>query len=348
MDQINSNPIQQRLMEFIRKELSPENGSYSVRKLLGDASSRQYYRYIAGSGESYILAAYPEPFSADHFSYREIYDLLRLIDVPVPEILKIDGPLGIVFQEDLGDESLQNTLAETPANMKKILLESAMDMIIKVQEKGTHVFKPEYEGHKLAFDREKLNWEFGFFNKHYLGNYRGVKYASAPMINSEFEVIAEELSSLPRVLCHRDFHVRNIMVKNGIQYLIDFQDARWGPMVYDVASLLKDSLTLDQETINSVLLYYRQELSKNELPVHARGLLEPESFLRQFHLMSIQRLLKALGTYGYQVIVRDNFIYEQYMKGSLQRVLLSLREIAEFPNIENMVEKELQYKLETK
>ncbi|MFH1964279.1 MAG: phosphotransferase [Acidobacteriota bacterium] len=348
MDQINSNPIQQRLMEFIRKELSPENGSYSVRKLLGDASSRQYYRYVAGSGESYIMAAYPEPFSAEHFSYREIYDLLRLIDVPVPEILKIDGSLGIVFQEDLGDESLQSTLAETPANMKKILLESAMDMIIKIQEKGTNAFKPEYEGHKLAFDHEKLIWEFNFFNKHYLGNYRGVQYTSADRINSEFEVIAEELSSLPRVLCHRDFHVRNIMVKNGIQYLIDFQDARWGPMVYDVASLLKDSLTLNQETINSVLLYYREEISKCELPDQNQEGLEPEAFLRQFHLMSIQRLLKALGTYGYQVIVRDNFIYEQYMKGSLQRVALSLRELAEFPHIEYMIEKELQYKLETK
>ena len=71
------------------------------------------------------------------------------------------GWIGYMIQQ-----SLQNALAETPSNMKKILLESAMDMIIKIQEKGTHVFRPEYEGHKLAFDREKLNWEFGFFNKH--------------------------------------------------------------------------------------------------------------------------------------------------------------------------------------
>ncbi len=335
-------------MEFIRKELAPENGSYSVRKLLGDASSRQYYRYVAGSGESFIMAAYPEPFAEDHFSYKEIYDILRLIDVPVPEILKIDGPLGIVFQEDLGDESLQKTLAETPSNMKKILLETAMDMIIKIQEKGTHAFKPEYEGYKLAFDREKLIWEFNFFRKHYLGNYRGVSYDSAESITSEFAIIAEELAGLPRVLCHRDFHVRNIMVKNGIQYLIDFQDARWGPLVYDVSSLLKDSMSLDRETIDSVLLYYRKEIVKCDLPGQNKAQLEPKFFLRQFHLMSIQRLLKALGTYGYQVIVRDNFIYEQYMKGSLQRVLLSLKEIGEFPNIENMVEKELQYKLEGK
>jgi len=222
---MNSNPIQQRLMEFIRRELSPENGGYSVRKLLGDASSRQYYRYLSGSGESYILAAYPEPFSADQLAYREIYDLLREIDVPVPEILKNDESLGIVFQEDLGDESLQNTLAETPSNMKRILLESAAEMIIKIQERGTRSFKPQYEGYKLAFDREKLIWEFNFFCKHYLGNYRQVSYDSINRVNAEFEIIAEELAGLPRILCHRDFHVRNIMVKNGILYLIDFQDA---------------------------------------------------------------------------------------------------------------------------
>ena len=348
MNQKNSNPIQQRLMEFIRKELSPRNGSYSVKKLLGDASSRQYYRYVSDSGESYIMAAYPEPFASDHFSYREIYEILRKIDVPVPEILKIDGPLGIVFQEDLGDESLQGTLAETPSNMKKILLEAAVDMIIKIQEKGTRVFKPEHEGYQLAFDREKLTWEFSFFSKHYLGNYRGVHYPKAERISSEFEAIAGELAGLPRVLCHRDFHVRNIMVKNGIQYLIDFQDARWGPMVYDPASLLKDSLSLDSETISAVLLYYQQEVAKCDFPGSGHSLEDQDAFMRQFHLMSVQRLLKALGTYGYQVIVRDNFIYEQYMKGSLQRALLSLLELEEFPHIENMVEKELRFKLEKK
>ena len=80
------------------------------------------------------------------------------------------------------------------------------------------------------------------------------------------------MASLPRVLCHRDFHVRNIMVKNGIQYLIDFQDARWGPLVYDVASLVKDSMSLDRETIDSVLLYYRQEIIKCDLPGHDKEL----------------------------------------------------------------------------
>ena len=347
MNQLNSNPIQQRLMEFIRKEISPENGGYSVRKLLGDASSRQYYRYIAESGDSYILAAYPEPFDPDHFSYNEIYTLLREIDVPVPEILKIDGPLGIVFQEDLGDESLQNTLSETPDNMKRILLESAVEMILKIQEKGTSAFKPEYEGYGLAFDEEKLSWEFNFFSKHYLGNYRGVSYDNMEKIEAEFKSIATELAELPRVLCHRDYHVRNIMVKNGIQYLIDFQDARWGPLVYDVSSLLKDSLSLDRDTIESVLLFYRLELSRSQLPREILDSIQnDEAFQRQFHLMAVQRLLKALGTYGYQVVVRDNFIYEQYMKGSLQRTFQSLKELDEFPFVENMVKTELQNKLE--
>lgn len=346
LDPQKNNPIQQRLMEFIREELSPSNGSYSVRKLLGDASSRQYFRYISSDGESYIMAAYPEPFSPDHFSYREIYEILRLIEVPVPEILKIDGRLGIVFQEDLGDESLQGVLAETPSKMKKILLENAVDLIIRIQEKGTEEFNPQHEGYSLAFDREKLVWEFNFFRKHYLGNYRGVDHPDSDRINQEFGAIAEELAGLPRVLCHRDYHVRNIMVKNGIQYLIDFQDARWGPLVYDLASLLKDSLNLSEETIGSVLDYYRQEISKCSLPWIEGGLPGAESFQRQFHLMSIQRLLKALGTYGYQVVVRGNFIYEQYMKGSLERALLSVEKLGEFPATEKMVKRELEHQVE--
>jgi len=152
----------------VRERFQPGYNHYNVSKLVGDASSRQYYRYVTDDGDSYILAAYPEPFDTSSFSYRQIYDLLQEIAIPVPEIIAIDSELGIVLQEDLGNESLQKTLRNADDRQKGLLLKEAIGHILTIQEKGTQALKPEYEGYGLAFDEEKLNWEFRFFARHYL------------------------------------------------------------------------------------------------------------------------------------------------------------------------------------
>lgn len=328
-------------MQFIRQKFSPGYNHYNVRKLLGDASARQYYRYVTDSGISYILAAYPEPFDTGSFSYNQIYDLFQSIEVPVPEIEGVDGNLGIVLQQDLGDESLQKTLIRADEKQKKLLLKDAIGLIVRIQEKGTAEFKPEYVGFQLAFDDAKFKWELEFFQRHYINSYRKLNLQNENELGEEFARLATELAGYPRVLCHRDFHVRNMMVHNGILYVIDFQDARWGPPSYDVASLLKDSLELDLEIIDELMEFYlRRALSSETL--NQLDAFETDDFRRQFNLMSIQRLLKALGTYAYQIIVREHFIYEQYMAGSLHRALLSLDAIPEFPVLKGIVENELK------
>lgn len=325
-------PIQQRLMEFVRREFKPGHNHYAVSKLIGDASSRQYYRYGTDFDESFILAAYPEPFNPDQFAYRQIYDLLRQIDLPVPEILCMDGPLGIVLQEDLGNLTLQKFLMKASEQDRRSLLKRAIDYIVRIQEQGSHRLTPRCEGYHLAFNEEKLSWEFWFFRRHYLGNYRNLKLKDEESLFEEFDRIARELSTAPRFLCHRDYHIRNLMMKEEELYIIDFQDARWGPVSYDLVSLLKDSIDLTDEAVAEHIGDYLNQSSLN---------LKPEEFLRQFHLMSIQRLLKALGTYGYQVIVREHFIYEQYMSGSLHRALKALEQVPEFPHTQKLIESEL-------
>ena len=326
-------PIQQRLMEFIRRELRPGYNHYNVSKLVGDASARQYFRYAAESNQSFILAVYPEPFDPEHFSYREVYDLFREIGLPVPEIIAMDGKLGIVLQEDLGNESLQHRFLTAKKDERRSLLRQAIDHIVAIQQKGTKALKAEYEASRLAFNEEKLNWELGFFRRHYLGNYRKLELQDEDRLTEDFARLAAELARFSRLLCHRDYHVRNLMLKESDLYIIDFQDARWGPPSYDLASLLKDSIELDADEIEGCRDYYL-----DRAPLCA----EVEDFDHQFHLMCIQRLLKALGTYGYQIVVRGHFIYEQYMEGSLHRALLSLKAIPEFPYIQSVIEGELE------
>jgi hypothetical protein len=95
----------------------------------------------------------------------------------------------------------------------------------------------------VAFDVEKLTWELEFFVKYFILGYRGValKDSERSALQEEWAAIVNELAAEPRVLCHRDYHSRNLMLSDGSLYIIDFQDARMGPDTYDLASLLRDS-----------------------------------------------------------------------------------------------------------
>ena len=101
----------------------------------------------------------------------------------------------------------------------------------------------EYPPYAVAFDVEKLTWELEFFVKHYLSPIAALRSTrrSRDALREEWAGIVEELAAEPRVLCHRDYHSRNLMLHGGSLYIIDFQDARMGPDTYDLASLLRDS-----------------------------------------------------------------------------------------------------------
>lgn len=324
-------PIQQRLMEFVRRELPSSQNNYNVCKLIGDASTRQYFRCSVAE-QSYMVAVYPEPFNPENFSYLEVYELLRRIGLPVPKILALNGDLGTVLQEDLGNESLQKRLLTSGKYERDNLLHQAIDHIVTLQQQGPQALKKESQASRLVFDEKKLKGELHFFRRYYLEGYQKGKLVNKEELTKEFGRLAAELASLPRFLCHRDYHVRNLFLKEDRVYIIDFQDARWGPLSYDLVSLLKDSMKLHGSEIEEYKSYF---LSRSRYGKQI------DDFDRQFHLMSIQRLLKAIGTYSYQINQRDLFIYEQYMKGSLHRCFTSLQAITEFPYIQSLVEKKL-------
>jgi hypothetical protein len=327
----DSTAIAQRVAEFLQEEFPHGYNPENVSRLQGDASTRQYFRYQEND-RPFILAVYPDLFDSEDFNYQQMYDLLQEIALPVAKIMTLDSKRGIVLQEDLGDESLQQRLSVAGATERRHLLLAAIDHIVTIQGQGTKALRPAYQASSLAFDQEKLNWELLFFRRHYLEDHRQLTQVDEDQLRAEFDRLTAELAGLPRCLCHRDYQVRNLMLKDDTLYIIDFQDARWGTFCYDLASLLKDSIELDEQEVEHCRDYY---LSQGIFPD------EPQDFLRQFQLMCIQRLLKALGTYGYQISVGGNDIYRKYVPGSLQRALDSLQSIPEFPYIQSVIKREL-------
>ena len=127
------------------------------------------------------------------------------------------------------------------------------------------------------------------------------------------------------MLCHRDYHSRNLMLHDDRLYIIDFQDARMGPDTYDLVSLLRDSyVDLPEQTVNELIAYF----------LALKGTTDPMQetvFRERFDLMALQRNLKALGTFGYQTTARRNPVYIQYIPRTLRYVRDNLGRHPRFP-----------------
>ena len=302
-----------------------------VVPLTGDASTRQYFRILRPDNPSIVLAVYDAPFAFSDLPFVNVCRLFTSIPLPVPAIAGHADDLGILILEDLGDVTLQAHLGVTQPTEHAALYKQAVEFVFRMQRRGAELESPEFVSYGIAFDRDKLMWEFNFFVKHFMEAYRGVTLPSAARaaLDAEFLAIADELAGEPRVLCHRDYHSRNLMLHNRHLYIIDFQDARMGPDTYDLASLLRDSyIDLTDERVD--------ELIRGYLKLGGAATATPSAFTeykRRFDVMSVQRNLKALGTFGHQTTSRNNPVYIQYIPRTLTCVRANLQRYPRFARL---------------
>jgi N-acetylmuramate 1-kinase len=312
-----------------------EDPQVRVVPLTGDASTRQYFRILRPDNPSVVLAVYDAPFTFSELPFVNVCRLFTSIPLPVPAVAGHADDLGILILEDLGDVTLQAHLGVTQPTEHAALYKQAVEFVFRMQRRGAELESPEFVSYGIAFDRDKLMWEFNFFVKHFMEAYRGVTLASAARdaLDGEFLAIADELAGEPRVLCHRDYHSRNLMLHNRQLYIIDFQDARMGPDTYDLASLLRDSyIDLTDERVD--------ELIRGYLQLGGAATATPSAFTeykRRFDVMSVQRNLKALGTFGHQTTSRNNPVYIQYIPRTLTYVRANLERYPRFARLRELL-----------
>src|SRR5690349_4172540 len=137
--------------------------------------------------------------------------------VPVPRILAHSNELGIIALQDLGDVTLQAHLGAASPAEHAALYREAVALIASLQRRGAEFASPAYVPYGIAFDEEKLTWELQFFIRHFLEAYRGATFSdsSRQALDAELTALARALAAEPRVLCHRDYHSRNLMLHDG-------------------------------------------------------------------------------------------------------------------------------------
>ena len=324
-----------RILTFLTQS-SPGGREAKVVPLTGDASDRRYFRVLFRDEAPRVLAVHPGPIDFDALPFVNVARLLSSMPVPVPRILDHSRELGIIALEDLGDVTLQAHVGAASAAEHAALYREAVALITTIQHRGRELESSHYVPYNVAFDVEKLTWELRFFTKHFLEAYRGAQLSDATReaLSAEFAAIAAELAAEPRVLCHRDYHSRNLMLHNGRLYIIDFQDARMGPDTYDLVSLLRDSyVDFSGQQVEALIAFF--------LAKRGASAAEDADFQRRFDLMALQRNLKALGTFGFQTTSRGNPVYIQYIPRTLTYVRANLARYNRFGRLRDLLAQHL-------
>jgi N-acetylmuramate 1-kinase len=274
-------------------------------------SDRKFYRVRCSSEQSLILVKYNLE-REENRHYVEIAQFLETHDIHAPRIYYHDVDEGLIWLEDLGERDLFGYRDESWL-VRRAFYESALDEVRKLHQLPESVCIEMHQHLPAEFNAALYLWEQNYFFENCLGRYFKIEPPKIDNLSAlpALRDIAEKLAGLPRVLVHRDFQSQNILLRNGQAYLIDFQGMRPGLAQYDLASLLYDPyVELTQAERDELLGHYCSGQPATD-------------FLETLRLCAMQRLMQALGAYGFLGLVKEYKDFLQHIPTAVQ----SLREV---------------------
>ena len=264
----------------------------------GDASFRRYFRVDIGEQTFIVMDAPPD--KEDTRPYIKIAAWLHDMGLSAPEVLQHNEESGYYLLTDLGTEQY---LAHLTTSSVDELYRDAIDALLLMQAKGK-----AYATHLPVYDQALLTREMQLFTDWYLGRHLGCQLDArqTDILATTFAVLTQNALEQPRVFVHRDYHSRNLMyIDSGEIHnpgILDFQDAVWGPVTYDLVSLLRDCyIAWPDEQVEKWMRYHYEALQQQG---ELQGVSMPQ-YKSWFDLMGIQRHLKATGIFA-RLNYRDN------------------------------------------
>lgn len=324
-------PLEPEVQNFLEKSLT--TGGFKVFPLAGDASNRRYYRVVR-EHQSWVLMRW-DPFEPSKYPFLSVLRHFHEAGVRVPAVIDMDPSVGVVLLEDLGDLTLERKFWESrDPNDVLLFYKMAIDQMVRIHHAAT-AQKGPCTAFEMKFDTEKFLWEMNYGKDNLI---LGVlKHGPAPAALKEldraFLDICERLDREPKKIAHRDYHSRNLMIKLDEMIVIDFQDARLGPVQYDLVSLLRDSYTDLDDSMSTRLMDDYLEKSKAHLPPD----FSKEKFMTVYELQSVQRCFKACGSFASFFHQRQDRRYLKYLSPTLKRVMKALALFPEYKIMTNVL-----------
>lgn len=265
--------------------------SIKISPLEGRGSDRSFYRLKWNRGASAILIHY-DPKRVENTYYADIAVFLSEIGLPIPKMIRHDPVHSLIIMEDLGNTDLWS-LRNASLEIRRTFYQKTLSITHKLHRFPEADFLSAHVRLMEGFGPDLYRWEQDYFKDHFL---RGIcRIEIEPSVEHKLEVelsgLTDRLLRTKRCLIHRDLQSQNVMIRDGEPFLIDFQGMRFGSLFYDLGSLLCDPyVEFDEDQRMDLLLYY-YNLSKQDL--------NWENFQRMFWEASAQRLMQALGAYGF-------------------------------------------------
>jgi aminoglycoside/choline kinase family phosphotransferase len=322
--------ISEQIKTWIAEQIGTPD--YSIIQLAGDASARRYYRVIH-QRKTWVLMSWL-PFDKNNYPFISVQQHFAASHVQVPEIVAVGDHLGVLLQEDLGDLTLERKFWENSKQESSAdFYHKTLDELIKIHVGATRSGRTSFAT-TTVFDTAKFLWEMNYAKENLLLGLLKLKLSDSTLaeLNKAFTGFCAKLDEKPKVICHRDFHSRNVMIKLNKIYVIDFQDARMGPVQYDLVSLFKDSyVDMNDSYAETLMNYYLDKTGLNKTPGYSK-----DEFYETYELQSLQRCFKACGSFASFMNLRNDKRYLKYLRPTLKRVLKSLAHFPEY-NVLNKI-----------
>ncbi len=316
----------EEMIRFCRESLGlPESVTLNILPLEGRGSDRAFFRVRWNRKDSSILAHY-DPRRVENTYYAGIAEFLRENEIPVPRLIGHAPSACLLLMEDLGNTDLW-ALRETPWENRRPLYQKTLSVARRLHSLPEKGFPSGRVKLMESFGPDLYRWERDYFREHFVGNVCGIKLG--PSLERELELelstLAERLSKSMRCLVHRDLQSQNVMIRDGDPFLIDFQGMRFGNLFYDLGSLLGDPYVNFHDREREELLFFYYGMME--------GSLDRTSFANEFWEASAQRLMQALGAYGFLGLRKGLKDYLGHIPAALGNLHLAASKTASLPRL---------------
>jgi hypothetical protein len=309
--------MQKEIQKFLNQHLG--KADFKLEPIKKGGSDRQFFRVTLPHKDSFVFMHYGDEV-AENAHWADINRFMASLNISVPRIITQDVPRHFLLIEDLGEVDLwsQRTL---PWNERRDYYFQALTQIYRLHSFDLKSVPADV---KLSegYGPRLYKWEHDYFLENLVGEVCKIKLSSsdAAKLMKELDALSERLQKIEACLIHRDFQSQNIMIKNGRPVLIDFQGMREGCLFYDLGSLLCDPyVTFDDEERNELINFYYELMN----PVYSR-----DEFVHNFWDGSVQRLLQALGAYGFLGLKKNKPAFLGHIGNGLENLLTAVDNVS--------------------
>ena len=308
-----------RLSESVPIELSP---------LEGRGSDRNFFRLKWNRKDSAILVHY-NPKRVENTYYADIATFLREIGVPAPRLIRHHPAGCLIIMEDLGDTNLWS-LRKTPWETRWTFYQKTLSIAHRLHSFPEKNFPSARVRLREGFGPDLYRWERNYFRDHFVRDVCAIELDPTfeRQLEAELSSLAQRLAATRRSLVHRDLQSQNVMIRDGEPFLIDFQGMRFGSPFYDLGSLLCDPYVNFSGSEHEELLSFYYGLSTWDLDWVA--------FQNTFWEASAQRLMQALGAYGFLGLQKGFKSYLEHIPAGLRNLHRAASQVASLPRLREL------------